>query len=141
MHRIKGKVPVAVILDKHTCYRLRTGRCSLDIVGDFELAAPVKTGAADLLYCPRIYRAMRDRERERRLSVTPCACGHAELALSPQKACIAARCELEVLLQPAECEPKELCFACGRQLTFDEDMPDREGAQLYELHAVAEAED
>ena len=58
MPKIKGKVPVAVTLNKQNCYRLRTGRCSLDVVGDFELASPVKLAPSDLLFCPRLLSQM-----------------------------------------------------------------------------------
>ena len=140
MPKIKGKVPVAVTLNKQNCYRLRTGRCSLDIVGDFELAAPIKIGPADLMYCPRLREIMRERERERRVAVTPCGCGHAETAAGAQKICVAEKLDLEVSILPSEADAKPLCLACGRQLTFEDDRTDREGAYLLEVRAVAQTE-
>ena len=140
MRKIRGRVPVAAQLDRKSCYRLLTGRCSLELVDDFELAFPLRLAPSELLYCPRLARMMQDRERDRTLAVTPCACGHAEADGAPQKVCIAERLGIEPVLIPSEKEARELCSACGRQLTFEEGQPDREGARLYELRAVARAQ-
>lgn len=141
MKKIKGKVPAAILLDRKNCYFLRTGRCSLDLVDAFGLNASVKVSPNELLFCPRLAEAMRrDKAHERTVAVTPCACGHAEVSVMPQKVCIASKLNMELSLVSTEKEPKALCVACGRQMTFDEEQPDHEGARLIDLRAIAQTE-
>ncbi|HIW73345.1 MAG TPA: hypothetical protein H9684_03390 [Firmicutes bacterium] len=120
MSAVKGKIEASITLSRSTCYFMRTGRCSLDIVTDYYVATSTRTSANDLLYCPRLFRAMRNRERMKPISVTPCECGHAEVVSGHQRACIASRENLELVIQPAGPEVKAECPICGGQLTFEE---------------------
>ena len=109
MGAVKGKIEASITLSRSTCYFMRTGRCSLDIVTDYYVATSTRTSANDLLYCPRLFRAMRNRERMKPISVTPCECGHAEVVSGHQRACIASRENLELVIQPAGPEVKAEC--------------------------------
>ena len=120
MSIIKGTVEVTLNLSKSTCYFLRTGKCSLSVVRDFAMSAPGKISKNDLLYCPRLYRAMCNRERMKPITVTPCECGHAEVVSGHQRACIASQKNLELSIQPAGPEYKADCPLCSGQITFEE---------------------
>ncbi|MBS5725783.1 MAG: hypothetical protein KHW59_08420, partial [Clostridiales bacterium] len=72
MSCVKGTLEANINLSKATCYFLRTGKCSLNIVGDFYISPSTKTAANDLLYCPRLYRAMCRKERMKPIAIVPC---------------------------------------------------------------------
>ena len=78
MSRIKSKIEAVVTLSPSTCYYMKTGKCSLNVVTDYYVSASSKTAANELLFCPRLYSAMRGREKMKPISVTPCECGHAK---------------------------------------------------------------
>ncbi|HJD24455.1 MAG TPA: hypothetical protein H9694_10000 [Firmicutes bacterium] len=120
MSVVKGKIEASITLSRSTCYFMRTGKCSLNIVTDYYVATSTRTAASDLLYCPRLYRAMRNRERMKPITVTPCECGHAEVVSGHQRACIASQKNLELIIQPAGPEIKADCPICGGQITFEE---------------------
>lgn len=90
MSFIRGNLDVTIALSADTCYFIRTGKCSLSIVTDYAIAPETKTTAADLLYCPRLYRAMRNRESMKPITVTPCECGHAEVVTGHQRVALPA---------------------------------------------------
>lgn len=117
---VKGKVQAAITLSSSTCYYMLTGQCSLDIVTDYYLSPSVRTSANELLYCPRLYRAMCSRERMKPITVTPCDCGHAEVISGHQRACIASQKNLELMVQPTGKKVKASCPVCSGQITFDE---------------------
>lgn len=120
MSVVKGKIEASITLSRSTCYFMRTGKCSLDVVTDYYVATSTRTAASDLLYCPRLHRAMRNRERMKPIAVTPCECGHAEVVSGHQRACIASRKDIELAIQPAGPETKTACPVCGGQITFEE---------------------
>ena len=117
---VKGNLELTIALNRSTCYFLRTGQCSLNVVSDYYVAPETRTAPSDLLYCPRLYRAMCNRERMKPISVLPCACGHTQVVSGHQRACIAAQKGLELALRAAGDEEKETCRICGEpQTTFE----------------------
>lgn len=117
---IKGKVEASITLSKATCYFMLTGKCSLNIVSDYYITASTRTAANDLLYCPRLYKAMCNREKMKPIAITPCDCGHAEVISGHQRACIASQKHLELTVKPAGPEQKENCPVCDGQIKFEE---------------------
>ena len=77
MGAVKGMLEVTLSLNKSTCYFMKTGKCSLNVVADYAVSGFTKTAPNDLLYCPRLYRAMRSGERMKPILIIPCECGHA----------------------------------------------------------------
>lgn len=122
MSVVKGTLEANITLSKSTCYFMKTGRCSLSIITDYYLSTSTKTCASDLLYCPRLYRAMRNKERMKPVVIVPCECGHAEVVSGHQRVCIANRMglELAVRAQGNGDSIKKDCRVCGGQLTFEE---------------------
>ena len=116
---VKGKIEAVVTLSPSTCYYMQTGKCSLNVVTDYYISTSTRCAANDLLYCPRLLRAMRNRERLKPITVTPCECGHAEVVSGHQRACIASQKALELAIQPAKAKPKSDCTVCAGQLTFE----------------------
>lgn len=135
MSVVKGRIEASITLSRSTCYFMRTGKCSLDIVTDYYIATSTRTAANDLLYCPRLYRAMCNRERMKPIAITPCECGHAEVISGHQRACIASRKNLELTIQPAGPEVKAACPICTGQITFEENSG---GSRLVTLRVRAE---
>lgn len=131
---VKGNLEVAIKLSKATCYFMRTGKCSLSLVNDYYVATSTKTAANDLLYCPRLYRAMCNRERGKAIAITPCECGHAEVVSGHQRACIASQKRLPLAVRAAEEESKPSCPICDGQLTFEEQNTG--GARIVTIRAV-----
>ena len=141
MAEVRGSLEATVLLNQNTCYFMRTGRCSLDLVDDLSMMPAVKSAPSELLYCPRLYQVMRDKRRNRSLKVIPCECGHAEIVSGAQRACIASqkRLQMRVSFEGDTCY--ELCPVCGRQMTFDEETAmNQGGARIITLRAVIEAE-
>lgn len=87
--------------------------------GGFLYLPSTKTAANDLLYCPRLYRAMCRKERMKPIAIVPCECGHAEVISGHQRACIASQKGLQLSMRPAGEEVKAACQVCGGQVTFD----------------------
>ncbi|MDD4414335.1 MAG: hypothetical protein PHR14_07290 [Oscillospiraceae bacterium] len=119
MSRIKSKIESVITLSPSTCYYMRTGQCSLDVVTDYFIPTSSRTGAGELLFCPRLYRAMCNRERMKPITVTPCECGHAEVVSGHQRACIASRKGIELAIRPSSGKHKSNCSICGGQVTFE----------------------
>ena len=119
MSCVRGTLEANINLSKATCYFLRTGQCSLHIIGDFYISPTTKTSANDLLYCPRLYRAMCRKERMKPISIVPCECGHAEVISGHQRACIASQKNLQLSMRPTGDKAKTACQVCGGQVTFD----------------------
>lgn len=120
MSVVKGTIEANISLSKATCYCMKTGKCSLHIVTDYYISTNTKTAANDLLYCPRLYRAMLNKERMKPIAITPCECGHAEVVSGHQRACIAHQMGLTLAVRAASDDVKEGCRVCDGQLTFDE---------------------
>ena len=136
MGYVKGSIEASIQLQPNNCYMERTGRCSLELTDDFFISGGGPKMAADeLLYCPRLYQAML-RDRTKPLTVTPCECGHGEVAPGmQQRACIASHTRLPLLLKLAK--PKPACRVCGEQISFDT----QPGARIVTLRAAVETEE
>lgn len=118
------KIDASITLSASTCYCMKTGKCSLRVVTDYALSPSLKIPANDLLYCPRLLRAMRirsGRSKVRAVTAAPCECGHAELISGHQRACIASQLGISLPLRLSETESYEACSHCGGQITFDKD--------------------
>ena len=141
MSAVKGMLEATVLLQKSTCYYMKTGRCSLDLVSDLSMATAVKSAPNDLLYCPRILNALKTKGRDRTVKVVSCRCGHAEVVGAPQRACVAHRTGLQVAVEVDSEKCFDLCPVCGRQMTFDEEEAMRTGGtRIVALNAVVSAE-
>ncbi len=139
MGTIKGKLEAAFTLNKNTCYFMRTGKCSLNLVDNYYVSSNVKTAPGDLLYCPRLYRAMCQREKNRAILINPCECGHVEVLSGAQRACIASQKRLLLTVHTADESaenPKELCQVCDGQLSFEE--KNTGGARIVTIRARIE---
>ena len=123
MSSIKGKINAVITLSPSTCYYMRTGKCSLEVIKDFYIPALPRTTAADLLYCPKLYKAMCSRDKHKPVSLTPCECGHAEIVSGHQRACIASKKGIELFIKPTTGGRfKKSCPTCEGQLTFEKDQ-------------------
>lgn len=135
----KGTVDLTINLNKNTCYFLKTGKCSLNVVDDFSCSSG-KLATNDLLYCPKLYKAMcSKKEQMRPISVALCECGHGEVLSGHQRACIASQRGLSVPVRAAEDAVRPACPICGGQITFN-NVSDS-GARIVTLNAVAMLED
>ena len=137
MSSVKGTLEATVLLKKTTCYYMKTGRCSLDLVGDLSMAPSVKSAPDDLLFCPRIYQSLKARGRDRAVKVVSCRCGHAAVTAGHQRACVANRTGLQVTVEVDGEKCYDLCPVCGRQMTFDEEEAMKNGGtRIVSLKAV-----
>lgn len=121
MSEIRGKIEASVSLSSSTCYFMRTGKCSLNIISNFFIAPSTHTAANDLLYCPRLFRAMYQHKKMKPIGITPCDCGHAEVISGHQRACIAGQKHFELMVKPVGKKPKENCPVCGNQVLSDQE--------------------
>lgn len=132
----KGTVDVTINLNKNTCYFLKTGKCSLNVVDDFTCSSG-KIATNDLLYCPKLYKAMCSKKDQMRpVSVALCECGHGEVLSGHQRACIASQRGIPLPIRAAEEKVRPACSICGGQMTFEGSMGDS-GARIVTLNAVA----
>lgn len=137
MSDVKGTLEATVLLKKSTCYYMKTGRCSLDIVSDLSMLPAVKSAPDDLLFCPRILNALKTRGRDRTVKVVSCRCGHAEVVSGHQRACVAHRTGQQVIVEVDDEKCFDLCPVCGRQMTFDEEEAMKNGGtRIVGLKAV-----
>ncbi len=138
MSVIRGNMEATITLSKATCYFMKTGKCSLSIIGDNYVSPAGKLAANDLLYCPRLYRAMQNKEQDKPITILPCECGHAEVVTGHQRACIAARTRtpLPVCAVPDQ-EPRAFCSVCDGQITFE--SKNTGGIRIVTVKAVIEA--
>ncbi len=136
----KGTVDVTINLNKNTCYFLKTGKCSLNVVDDFTCSTG-KIATNDLLYCPKMYKAMCSKKDQMRpVSVALCECGHGEVLSGHQRACIASQRGLPLPIRAAEETVRAACSICGGQMTFETGSNDS-GARIVTLNAVAVLDD
>ncbi len=136
----KGTVDVTINLNKNTCYFLKTGKCSLNVVDDFTCSTG-KIATNDLLYCPKMYKAMcTKKEQMRPVSVALCECGHGEVLSGHQRACIASQRGLPLPIRAVEETVRPACSICGGQMTFETGTNDS-GARIVTLNAVAVLDD
>lgn len=139
MSVIRGNMEATITLSKATCYFMKTGKCSLNIIDDHYLPAG-KVAANDLMYCPRLYRAMQSKEQNKPITILPCSCGHAEVVSGHQRACIAARTGLPLTVQAdpdREDEELENCSLCDGQITFE--SKNTGGIRIVTVKAVIDA--
>ena len=133
MGMIRGKVETIISLTKSTCYFMKTGKCSLNVVKDFSMWDSIPSAANDLLYCPRLLQTMLESDKPLSVSVIPCDCGHAEVVSGHQRACIADQRDLELEFVSAEKDQKPACSMCEGQLSFDENTG---GVRIVTVRAV-----
>ncbi len=136
----KGTVDVTINLNKNTCYFLKTGKCSLNVVDDFTCSSG-KIATNDLLYCPKLYKAMKSKKDQMRpVAVALCECGHGEVLSGHQRACIASQRGIPLPIRAADEKVRPACPICGGQITFEGGMSDS-GARIVTLNAVAVLDD
>ena len=136
MRIVKGLVEACVSLNKSNCYFMRTGRCSLSLVGDFYLSPGTKIARNDLLYCPHMYRAIKTK-KNKPITVVPCQCGHAEVVSGAAVTCIASRTNKPLFLNISD-DMKDACPVCRQQLSFIEQ---KDSPQILTLRAAVKIED
>ena len=134
---IRGKMETTISLSKSTCYFMKSGKCSLTVIGDHFVSPGGKLAANDLLYCPRLYKTMQAKTQEKPVVILPCGCGHAEVVSGHQRACIAARTGMSVPAQiPAEWEERTACSLCDGQITFE--SQNTGGIRIVTIKAVVD---
>jgi hypothetical protein len=137
MSRPKGIVDLTIKLNKNTCYFLKTGKCSLNVVEDFAVSGNTKIATNDLLYCPKLYKTMKTKKDQMRpITIALCECGHGEVLSGHQRACIASQRNIALPIRASEEELRPACSVCGGQMTFDTVQNDT-GARIVTLPAVA----
>lgn len=140
MSVIRGNMEATITLSKSTCYFMKTGKCSLGIIGDNFLSPSGRLAANDLLYCPRLYRAMCTKEQDKPITIVPCECGHAEVVSGHQRACIAGRMRMPLLVRAApDKEDRPSCSVCDGQVTFE--TQNNGGIRIVTVKAVIETEE
>lgn len=134
---VRGNMEATITLSRSTCYFMKTGKCSLTIIGDHYLSPGGRIAANDLLYCPRLYQAMRTREQDKPITILPCSCGHAEVVSGHQRACIAGRTKLPLMVQAvSDREVRPFCSLCDGQVTFE--SQDNGGIRIVTVRAIIE---
>ena len=137
MSRPKGIVDLTIKLNKNTCYFLKTGKCSLNVVEDFAVSGNTKIATNDLLYCPKLYKTMKTKKDQMRpITIALCECGHGEVLSGHQRACIASQRNIALPIRASEEDLRPACSVCGGQMTFDTVQNDT-GARIVTLPAVA----
>ena len=117
--KIIKKIEAVITLSPSTCYFMRTGKCSLNMVSGYYISHSTRVAANDLLYCPRLYKAMGNHERLKPIALTPCQCGHAEVVSGHQRACIASQKGMRLSIRPVGDHHQQQCSVCGGQMTFE----------------------
>ena len=84
--KIKGILETTIQLGKSSCYFMKSGKCSLSVVGDFYISPTVRLAATDLLYCLRLYQQLTGKEKGKAINIGPWEGGHAEDVSGPQRA-------------------------------------------------------
>ena len=137
MDAVKGTVEATIQLTKANCYYMSHGVCSLSLIDDFSFSAVERLPQNDLLYCPRLYKHMVNKEKDRAIPAIPCDCGHVQILGSPQRACIAERKELVLPLEINDDKTeRELCNVCSGQTTLHEEDSTGKRILSVKVHAV-----
>ncbi len=137
MSASKAKIDLTIKLNKNTCYFMKTGKCSLNVVDSFSISSSVKVATNDLLYCPKLYKAMcTKKEQMRPITVALCECDHGEVLSGHQRACIASQRSLPLPVRASAEDIRPTCSVCGGQITFDKVANDS-GARIVTVNAVA----
>lgn len=119
MDSVKGTVEATIQLTKANCYYMNHGVCSLSLIDDLYISHTDKLAQNDLMYCPRLYKLMQTKEKDKAVSATPCNCGHVQILSQHQRACIAERRGLVLSLKVDDKqEPRALCAVCGGQTSL-----------------------
>lgn len=133
----KAKIDLTIKLNKNTCYFMKTGKCSLNLVDAFSVSASAKVATNDLLYCPKLYKTMcTKKEQMRPITVALCECDHGEVLSGHQRACIASQRPVPLPVRASSSEIRPTCSVCGGQMTFDTVTNDS-GARIVTVNAVA----
>lgn len=141
MSTSKAKIDVTIKLSKSNCYFLKTGKCSLNVVTDFSASGSQKIATNDLLYCPKLYKAMcSKKEQMRPITVALCECDHGEVLSGHQRACIASQRNLPLQVRASNEAIRPTCSVCGGQMTFDT-TENNSGSRIVTIHAVAVHDD
>ena len=133
----RAKVEVTISLSKSTCYFMKTGKCSLHIISDVS-APSTKPAPSDVLYCPKLYRSMLDKEKAKPVAVTLCECGHGQVIAGHQRICIAGQKGIPIELRAADDEILPTCPVCGGQITMDQNFG---GQRLVSINAIIKTDD
>lgn len=119
MDAVKGTIEATIQLTKTNCYYMNHGVCSLSLIDDFFISSSERLPQSDLLYCPRLYKQMLSKDKDKPVPAIPCDCGHLQILGSHQRACIAERKNLILTVKiEDDKEAKALCSVCGGQTTL-----------------------
>ncbi len=119
MDTVKGTIEATIQLTKANCYYMNHGVCSLSLIEDFYISGTERLPQNDVLYCPRLYKQMLGKEKDKAIPAVPCNCGHVQILSSHQRACIAERKDLVLPLKiEDDKEERAFCSVCGGQTTL-----------------------
>lgn len=119
MDTVKGTIEATIQLTKANCYYMNHGVCSLSLIDDLYISNTERLAQNDLMYCPRLYKMMLTKEKDKAIPAVPCNCGHVQILSGHQRACIAERKDLLLSLKVEDDkEPRALCTVCGGQTTL-----------------------
>lgn len=119
MDTVKGTIEATIQLTKANCYYMNHGVCSLSLIDDLFISNTEKLAQNDLMYCPRLYKLMCGKEKDKAIPALPCNCGHVQILSGHQRACIAERRDLVLSLKvDDDKEPRALCSVCGGQTSL-----------------------
>ena len=117
MDALKGTVEATIQLTKANCYYMTHGVCSLTLIDDLFISSAERLPQNDLLYCPRLYKQMLDKDKP--IPAVPCNCSHVQILGGHQRACIAERKGLTLPLKIDDDKgERDLCSVCGGQTTL-----------------------
>ena len=137
----KAKIDLTIKLNKNTCYFLKTGKCSLNVIEDFTVSGNLKINTNDLLYCPKMYKAMCNKKDQMRpITVALCECDHGEVLSGHQRACIASQRNLPLQVRASDEAVRPTCSVCGGQMVFDVSS-NNSGARIVTVNAIAIRDD
>lgn len=119
MDAVKGTVEATIQLTKANCYYMNHGVCSLSLIDDFYISPTERLAQNDLLYCPRLYKQMQGKDKDKPVPAVPCNCSHVQILGGHQRACIAERKNMVLALKVEDDkEARQLCSVCGGQTTL-----------------------
>lgn len=119
MDTVKGTIEATIQLTKANCYYMNHGVCSLSLIDDFYISGTERLPQNDVLYCPRLYKQLLTKEKDKAIPAIPCNCGHVQILSNHQRACIAERKNLVLSLKiEDDKEEKAFCPVCGGQTSL-----------------------
>lgn len=136
---VKGMLEVTLSLNKSTCYFMKTGKCSLNVVADYAVSGFTKTAPNDLLYCPRaLPRDAQRREDETNPDHPLRMRARLRWCLEISGPASAGQKGLELAMEAADPDvSKESCCVCGGQITFEKNSG---GNRIVAVKAVIQKE-